>query len=213
MEAFHWRYHPLAARMLEIVNGGQLGRVRHIETWMCFPLFKRDDIRWHLDLAGGALMDAGCYAVHMLRTLAGAEPEVVNAEAKLRSPGVDRVMRADVTFDDGRTGRVNTSMWSSTVLKLAARVEGDAGVLHVFNPIAPQYFHRVTVTRGGRKQRERVQGGSTYSYQLAAFAAAVLRGEPTLTPPADSIANMRVIDDIYRAAGMQPRTGATETAA
>ena len=70
MEAFHWRYHPLATRMLEIVNGGQLGRVRHIETWMCFPLFKRDDIRWQLDLAGGALMDAGCYAVHMLRTLA-----------------------------------------------------------------------------------------------------------------------------------------------
>ena len=30
-------------------------------------------------------------------------------------------------------------------------------------------------------------------------------GEPTLTPPSDSIANMRVIDAIYVAAGMQPR--------
>src|SRR5947209_15401088 len=102
-EAFHWRYHPLARRMLEVVQGGELGAVKHIETWMCFPLFKRGDIRWQLDLAGGALMDAGCYAVHMLRTLAGAEPEVVAAQAKVRAPGVDRVMRADVAFADGRT--------------------------------------------------------------------------------------------------------------
>ena len=209
MEAFHWRYHPLAARMLEVVNGGELGDVRHIETSMCFPLFKRGDIRWQLDLAGGALMDAGCYSVHVLRTLAGAEPEVVGAEAKVRSPGVDRVMRADVRFPDGRTGRINTSMWSTTVLKMAARVEGDRGVLSVFNPVAPQYFHRFTVKAGGKTRRERIRGGSTYSYQLGAFAAAVLRGEPTLTPPADSVANMRVIDDIYRAAGMEPRRGAT----
>jgi predicted dehydrogenase len=212
MEAFHWRYHPLAARMLEIVNSGELGQVKHIETWMCFPLFKRDDIRWQLDLAGGALMDAGCYAVHMLRTLAGAEPEVVSAEAKARAPGVDRVMRADMRFADGRTGRINTSMWSTTVLRIAVRVEGERGVLKVFNPTAPQYFHRVTVKSGGRTRHERVKGRSTYSYQLAAFAGAVLRGEPTLTPPTDSIATMRVIDDIYRAAGMEPRRGATDVA-
>jgi predicted dehydrogenase len=208
MEAFHWRYHPLAQRMLEIVRGGDLGQVRHIETWMCFPLLKRSDIRWQLDLAGGALMDAGCYAVHMLRTLAGAEPEVVSADAKLRSPGVDRVMHADMRFADGRTGRINTSMWSTTVLKIAVRVHGDQGVLKVFNPTAPQYYHRLTVKTGGRTRRERVRGRSTYSYQLDAFAGAVLRNEPTLTPPADSIANMRVIDDIYRAAGLEPRRGA-----
>ncbi|MBV9412377.1 MAG: Gfo/Idh/MocA family oxidoreductase [Acidimicrobiia bacterium] len=212
MEAFHWRYHPLAARILEIIDSGELGPIKHIETWMCFPLYKRDDIRWQRDLAGGALMDAGCYAVHMLRTFAGAEPEVVSAAAKERSPGVDRVMRADMRFADGRTGRINTSMWGTTLLRIAAHVEGERGVLKVFNPTAPQYFHRMSVKAGGRTRRERVKGGATYSYQLAAFADAVLRGEPTLTPPAESIANMRVIDDIYRAAGMEPRTGATELA-
>jgi predicted dehydrogenase len=212
MEAFHWRYHPLAQRMVDVIDSGELGTVKHIETWMCFPLLKRGDIRWQLDLAGGALMDAGCYAVHMLRTLAAAEPEVVSAEAKLRSPGVDRAMRADVRFGDGRTGRINASMWSTAVLKMAAHVKGDRGSLRVFNPLAPQYFHRFTVTTDGRKRREHISGGSTYSYQLSAFAAAVLRGEPTLTPPADSIATMRVIDDIYRAAGLQPRRGATDSA-
>ena len=102
-------------------------------------------------------------------------------------------------------------MWSSSVLKMAARVEGERGTLSVFNPVAPQYFHRMTVKVDGTRRRERVKGGSTYSYQLRAFADAVLRGAPTLTPPTDSIANMRVIDDIYRAAGMEPRRGATDS--
>ena len=58
--------------------------------------------------------------------------------------------------------------------------------------------------------RERLPGkDSTYLYQLRAFAKAVLEGAPTLTPHSDSVANMRVIDDIYRAAGMEPRRGAT----
>ena len=39
-------------------------------------------------------MDAGCYAVHMVRTLAGAEPSVEQAEARLRMPGVERAVRA-----------------------------------------------------------------------------------------------------------------------
>jgi hypothetical protein len=50
-----------------------------------------------------------------------------------------------------------------------------------------------------------VAGGPTYGYQLAAFAAAVRDGSPTLTPPPDSVATMRVIDDIYRVAGLSPR--------
>src|SRR5207302_1884314 len=41
MEAFHWRYHPLAQRMVDVVNSGELGTVKRIETWMCFPLLKR----------------------------------------------------------------------------------------------------------------------------------------------------------------------------
>ena len=57
----------------------------------------------------------------------------------------------------------------------------------------------------GARRVERPARRPTYEYQLEAFCAAVLRGTPTLTPPRESIANMRVIDDIYRAAGMTPR--------
>ena len=210
MEAFHWRYHPLAARMVELVQGGTLGPVRRIETAFCFPLFRRSDIRWQLDLAGGALMDAGCYAVHMLRTLAGEEPEVVSATAKLRSPGVDRYVRAEFRFPGGAAGGITTSMWSSSILRMSVRVEGEKGRMHVVNPVVPQVFNLLTLKTAPGTQRHRVKGPSTYSCQLRAFAGAVLRGEAILTPPADSIANMRTIDEIYRAAGMEPRRGATD---
>ena len=205
MEAFHYRYHPLAERMRSISQGGELGPVRRVETWMCFPLPRFSDIRYRYDLGGGALMDAGCYAVHMLRLLGGEEPEVVSAQAKLRTPDVDRAMTADVRFPGGSTGRLTCSMWSSSLFRFGARVKGERGELRVLNPIAPHLFHRMTVRAEGRKRVERLRGKPTYEYQLQAFCGAVLRGEPTLTPPADSIANMRVIDSIYQAAGLKLR--------
>ena len=207
MEAFHWRYHPVAARMVEIMRSGELGELRHVEAALSFPNFKRHDIRWNPALAGGALMDAGCYAIHWARTLAGAEPEVTAATSLLRSPGVDRKTVVDLRFPGGATGRVTASMWSRSLLRMMARAEGSAGTLHVFNPIAPQMYSRMTVEVGGVKRREKVHSdGTTYAYQLRAFVAAVRDGAPTLTPPDESIKNMRVIDAAYRAAGLEPRT-------
>ena len=205
MEAFHYRYHPLVTKLLEIIGSGELGDVKRIETRMCFPLPLFKDIRYQLSLAGGALMDAGCYAVHQLRTLSGSEPTVVSARAKLKFPEVDRYMYAEMSFDDGRTGSIETSMWSKKLLSVGARVTGTSGEMSVLNMTGPQYFHRVVVRGSKGKRNEKVKGDATYWYQLKAFAAAVQDGAPYPTTPADSIANMRVIDDIYRAAGMQPR--------
>jgi predicted dehydrogenase len=61
------------------------------------------------------------------------------------------------------------------------------------------------VTADRRSRVERLPRKPTYQYQLEAFCGAVLHGDDTLTPPSDSIANMRVIDAIYRAAGMKVR--------
>ncbi|MEV4754345.1 Gfo/Idh/MocA family oxidoreductase [Micromonospora sp. NPDC049559] len=207
MEAFHYRYHPMAQRMADLVHGGELGRIRRVETAMCFPLPRFSDIRYDFDLAGGALMDAGCYAAHCLRLLSPAEPEVVEARALTlrRDPRVDRAMTARFGYPDGATGQLSTSMWSSALLRIRARVVGECGTLTVDNFVAPQFWSRFRVTVDGRRRRERFDGEATYVHQLRAFAAAV-RGEPTnLTPPADSVATMSLIDDIYTAAGLPLR--------
>jgi predicted dehydrogenase len=205
MEAFHYRYHPLALRVEEIIASGELGKLRRVEAAFCFPLPKFSDIRYNYSLAGGATMDAGCYAVHMVRTFGGATPEVVSAQAKLRDPQVDRAMSAELRFAGGHTGRVRCSMWSSRLLEISARVVGDRGELRVLNPVMPQLFHRLSVKSADGKRVERFGRRASYAYQLDAFAAAVLRGEPVKTTPADAVENMTVIDAIYRAAGLPLR--------
>jgi predicted dehydrogenase len=84
-------------------------------------------------------------------------------------------------------------------------------VLKVFNATAPHMAYRMTVTSDGGKRRVRVDGEkkATYTYQLEAFRDAVVRGAPTLTPPSDSIANMRAIDAVYDAAGLPRRRPST----
>ena len=207
MEAFHYRYHPVAQRMVDIVRGGEIGALRHVESSMCIPLPLPKDIRYRLDLAGGATMDTGCYAIHMNRLLAGAEPEVLSATARLARPGVDRWMQAHFGYPGGVTGTMTTALWSSTPLKVSVRVTGELGELRVFNPTGPQMGYRMSVRTGGARQRIRVDGAkqATYTYQLEAFLAAVREGRPVLTPPSDAIANMAVIDAVYEAAGLPVR--------
>jgi predicted dehydrogenase len=209
MEAFHYRYHPLAQRVRDIIDSGDLGTLQRVETWMCFPLPMFSDIRYRHDLAGGSLMDAGCYAVHMARTFGREEPRVVSAVPKLHTPDIDRAMSAELQYPSGHLGRVHSSMWSAMVLRMAVHITGDKGELHLTNPILPQAFHRLRVVIKGKRRKEALEKAlikkPTYQYQLEAFLASVRKGVAPLTPPSDSIANMRVIDAIYVAAGMRPR--------
>ena len=210
MEAFHYRYHPLARRMQEIVRGGpegagEIGPLRYLEASLCFPLPRFSDIRYSYDLAGGATMDAGCYAINCLRMLGPGEPEVLSARARLHRPDVDRAMAASFRFAGGVLGRMTASLWSGQLLRLDAKAVGDQGVMRVFNYVSPQPYNRLTVTADGYTRRERVTGEPSYTYQLRAFAAAVQHGDPVPTTPEDAVAGMTVIDAVYRAAGLSPR--------
>ncbi len=78
----------------------------------------------------------------------------------------------------------------------------------MFNPTGPQMGYRMTVREPAAPSAGSRSTGAkkpTYSVPARGVHAAVLRGGPTLTPPADSIANMRVIDAIYEAAGLPVR--------
>src|SRR6185295_4490095 len=114
-------------------------------------------------------MDVGCYTVSMVRHIAGAEPEVVDAKALLWSPQVDRRVDARFRFADGRTASILASMWSSALIKASLRVTGESGELRVFNPIGPHVYNRLTVRGKSGTTKERVAGESTYICQLRAF--------------------------------------------
>ena len=205
VEAFHYRYHPLALRMKEIVDSGELGEVRHLEAHFCVPLINPRDIRYRYELGGGATMDLGCYCINLIRYLAGAEPEVTHAHARLASAQIDRFMEADFRFPNGSTGRMVCSMFSLAFLRVGAIVRGTKAELRVSGPYQPHRYHRLEVRSGNSVRVEHCSRESTYTYQLRAFVAAV-RGKPELCIGlADAIGNMRVIDAVYEKAGLKPR--------
>ena len=89
--------------------------------------------------------------------------------------------------------------------RLVRKDAGPRDELRVFNPIGPQFYHHLRVRTERGTRTERLARESTYGHQLRAFCAAVREAGPVLTPPADSVANMRVIDAVYERAGLPLR--------
>lgn len=203
IEAFHDRYHPLTDRWLAIRDSGVLGEIQSVEGWFDTSIpFDPAAIRHDPTVGGGALMDLGCYPVHWLRTFVGEEPEVVSATVVRNPLGADQTTEAFLRFPSGVTGRVHTTM-DSVPFSAGLTVTGSRGTLHVDNPMLPQRGHSLQLTVDGVARTETVGAGETYDYQLDVLARAVLDGEPVLTEGEDSVANMAVIDAIYRAAGLR----------
>jgi len=203
-EAFAYRNHPLTARMKQIVEN-DLGKIQHIEARFRFILLNFSNVRYRYDLAGGALMDAGCYPVSMVRYLMGAEPTVTSAKAKLYNTDVDSAMEANLEFPNGSTGHVMCDMLSPRLFDSFLHVKGDAGEMKVLSPFQPHLFHWMTVQTSKGTRWEHVKGKDSYALQLRNFAKAV-RGEISLnTNPDDSVNNMHVIDAIYDKAGLKRR--------
>ena len=92
---------------------------------------------------------------------------------------------------------------SPTVLRLDAF--GSDGRMLVTNPIAPQSGTKLVVETAAGTERFEVDRSATYDHQLVAFRDAVELGIEAPTTGAEPIANMVVIDDCYRAAGLRPR--------
>lgn len=205
MEAFHNLYHPLVKRMKEIVQSGELGTIRHIEGHFCTILRRLDDIRYRWDLAGGATMDLGCYPLRLMRHLLDEVPTITYAHASCIKPQVDRWMEAKLQFPSGATGRMTCAFFSLRLIRLTARVVGDAGEMHVLNPIMPHLFNRLTVKSRSDSRRESFPGESSYTHQLRAFVDALQQGASFPTDGKDGVVSMSVIDEVYRKAGLKPR--------
>jgi predicted dehydrogenase len=204
-EAFAYRYHLLTTRVKEIISSGMLGKIKHMDAQFCFLLPSPGNIRFKYDLAGGALMDCGCYPVSLIRFLAEAEPSVERAEARLFAPQVDHKMSADLSFADGRSAHLVCDMLSPSLFRSIQKVEGEAGRLRVINPYHPHWFNWLSVRGHNTSYSERVYGENSYTLQLRAFIKAI-RGEMKLTTdPEDAIGNMRLIDSIYEKAGLKRR--------
>ncbi len=207
IEAFHYRFHPLFARILDTIDAGVIGDIRELEAHFNVPIpFRPDELRHVPELGGGALMDLGCYPLHWVRTAMRTEPGVVSANAVQEREGIDVSMRAVLDFD-GVRANINCSMAADLPPGIDAelRIDGSRGRLVAKNPLAPHVQNELTVEAGGKTRCVTIPGNTSYWYQLQ-HVVNVLDGEAEpITGGADAVANMGAIDAIYEAAGMRPR--------
>ena len=209
MEAFHWRYHPFAQQLRDVLDSGVLGRVDRIDAAFDIPDGKigRDDIRWDVPLGGGATMDLGCYAIQWVRFAAESEPDVVSAEAVCPVAGIDGSLGAELRWPSGVTGSVHSSMIATgESVEAWLRVSGEHGTMIATNPLAPQHGNAMIVVDLGHRIWQRpAETTTTYFHQLVAFRDAIVDGTPFPTTADDGVRNMELVDACYRAAGLEPR--------
>ncbi|HEX4181028.1 MAG TPA: Gfo/Idh/MocA family oxidoreductase [Caulobacteraceae bacterium] len=200
LEAFHYRHHVVMRRALEIVASGVLGRISGAEAHFNVAIPNTPgELRWSAEQGGGGLMDLGCYPLHALRTLIGAEPKVLGASGVFVG-GVDAEISADLRFARDIEAKVSCSM-TTPQPSAALTLTGTRGTLTIVNFLAPQGGCRFTVTIDGVTTAEPTEGPTSYEAQLENLRAVLLDGETPVTGGADAIGNMTAIDAIYRAAG------------
>lgn len=196
IEAFHYRFHRLMVEAMRLMREGAIGTPVTAAADVRYPIPRRTgEPRWSPEHGGGALMDLGCYGVHALRSLLGAEPEVVASYARDEG-GVDAETRAELRFagiDAMLTCAMDPPEPSTTIT-----IEGSDGRLEIGGFVLPQRAGRLKLVRGTKTEELPVSGPSSYAAQLD-HVLAVLRGsEPQITGGADAIYNMAAIDAIRR---------------
>jgi predicted dehydrogenase len=208
VEGFHWRHHPLAIRLSGIVASGRLGAIATVEVRFRYParFLKPDDIRLDYSLGGGVLMDAGCYCVNLLRMLLGEPINLIEANAKCAAPQVDVAMQAALEFGQGAVGRlVAANDLPGDKFDIECRINAAHGSVRVTNLFLPHLGAALTVELDGSRLTEQAVSTASFDFQIANFAAVVRERAASPTPADDAIANMTVIDAIYRGAGMRVR--------
>lgn len=220
-EAFMYRLHPQTVKLVELVGSGRIGEVRHIQSSFGFQMgkFLPEHRLFASALAGGGIMDVGCYPVSMARLIAGAaagqpflDPVKVSGTAKLNDEGTDDWAAAVLTFPNGIVAEVSCAIFVN--LENVLRIHGTLGRIEV-----PNFWFANGDRAGGDGKidiifndgtRETVSVGKhrhLYSFEADAAARAIFAGEQQIAAPgmtwADTLGNLRVLDKWRADAGIE----------
>ncbi|WP_427870021.1 Gfo/Idh/MocA family protein [Leucobacter luti] len=236
-EAFHYADHPAFARALELLGGpgllsapGELGALRSVRVTMHMPAPKPSDPRWSFELAGGAMMDLGCYALNALIRLGESAafpdpvaPRVLRAAAVTATaaipdgdPRVDAAVRAELALGDV-PATIDVSM-AAEAWDFGLELACERGAIRIPNFVKPQEDDRLIVTLaggpgggdepGGGERVERVErtgGESSYAHQLRRVREELRAGARDRAELARSRRTAALIDEVYAAAGLPER--------
>ena len=212
MEAFAHRFHPQNVYVKNLIDEGTIGKIRGITSIISSDRPSESDIRLSKELAGGVLMDKGCYCVNTARFLLGSEPLSVFARVLYGDrSGVDERVSALVEFPGEAVLQFDTSfLLGPGVYQQGYEVFGESGRILVPSAFGQLATYRrgeivdteVHVTdQAGNTETVRIAGAHQWELEVEHFADCVLRGEGIAYPSENGLANMKVIDAIYVSGG------------
>lgn len=199
-EAFMYRFHPRTRRVRELVQSGAIGTVQQMAAAFTFRLRSDENIRLEGGMAGGSIMDVGCYAVGVMRFVTGEEPVAVNAFAHYNAREADELAVGTVVFPSGALGhfdcgvRAHSGQWYD--------IRGSEGRIFVENAFVAPKDQALTIRYWHGDEYEEIAFEPVDQYQLMAedFADAILNNRPPLYPPEDGVAAMRLMDSLRASA-------------
>ncbi len=204
-EAFMIRSFTQWLRTEELLRSGRIGELRAVMAW--FSYFNADpkNIRNQVETGGGALYDIGCYCIQAARTGFAAEPKrVVGLIERDPALGTDRLTSALLEFD---RGHAIFTVSTQTVPYQRVHFVGTKGRIEIEIPFnaPPDRPTRLWVDEtgdltGSGIQMEEFPTADQYTMQGDAFSKAILEGGQVPVPLEAGIANMRVIEAIFRSA-------------
>ncbi|HLG62175.1 MAG TPA: Gfo/Idh/MocA family oxidoreductase [Ktedonosporobacter sp.] len=201
MEAFMYRFHPQIVWALEQVNSGLIGPVRLVRASFSFDIRARpQNIRLKPELAGGSLMDVGCYPVNLCRAIYGQPPATVAARVYVpKRGGVDMAMNALLDYGDGRFGLIDSSF--GLPMRQSAEIFGEEGTITIPVPFTPGIRDvAVFVTKNGQMTEQNFTRVDQYQLEVEHFARCLRTGQEPALRLSETLENMSAIEVIYQAA-------------
>ncbi|MBX2824507.1 MAG: aldo/keto reductase [Gammaproteobacteria bacterium] len=222
MEGFMYRCHPQIARLREILSSGDLGDILHMRACFGFDApFDPDSRAYNYDLAGGAILDVGCYPVSLARLVAGCvidqpldEPVEVCGVGRLAKTGVDASAYALLKFNSGFIAECATAVNEN--MDNTALITGSKGSVLMHDPWTPgrnagPSDAELTITIGNEQHAETIHNRQhlfSFEAELASqcILAGMLEAEGPAPSWADSIGNAAVLDRWREAVGYKLAT-------
>jgi predicted dehydrogenase len=198
MEAFMYRYHPRTERAATVV-AEELGDVRSVKAEFQFPLFGApENVRLNPDLAGGSLMDVGCYAVNAARLFLGEPTAAYAHTADTKDSGVDTHLAGVLEYADGAIATVTSSF--DTVTTQRYRVEAADGWLETEAAFNAGEKTTLRYAVDGREVTETFDAADAYRAEVEHFVDCVENDRRPRTDAAEATNNMAAIDALYESA-------------
>ncbi len=201
MEGFMYRFHPQWERARAIVGDGDLGALRMIRAEFAFHLTDLANIRLRKELAGGALMDVGCYCLNACRQITQAEPVWVDATADFgEQSGVDETMVAIMRFPDDVVCELNCSF--TTCYRHSLDIIGSDAQLRLTHPWTPgpDLTTELILNESDRIETIGIPPADQYALEVEHFCRAVSGEEPLRWGPDDAVLQMRAMDALSESA-------------